>query len=116
MLAGEVMRARVRAVPLAGGQSGSVGFVAAAWPLLPTRAASALTAEQSSAAGSAACRFYAPGVADCKRFTCAEYLTRPHTTDLPMADIADALLAINARAYSFEAASAARTRVEVRRT
>ena len=30
----------------------------------------------------------------------------PHTTDLPMADIVDVLLAINAGAYSFEAANA----------
>ena len=133
MLAGEVMRARVRAVPLAGGQSGGVGFggdAAATWPLLPARTASALTATQSSAAGSAAaCRLHAPSVADYKRFTmkrveAVNYAIRglpadrirfhlcwgswhgPHTTDLPMADIVDVLLAINAGAYSFEAANA----------
>ena len=37
----------------------------------------------------------------------------PHTTDLPMADIVDVMLEINAGAYSFEAANvAARARVE----
>ena len=100
------------------------------WPLLPARTASALTAAQSSAAGSAAaCRLHAPSVADYKRFTmkrveAAHYAIRglpadrtrfhlcwgswhgPHTTDLPMADIVDVLLAINAGAYSFEAANA----------
>jgi 5-methyltetrahydropteroyltriglutamate--homocysteine methyltransferase len=71
----------------------------------------------------------APSVADYKRFTmkrvdalnhairglpperirfhlCWGSWHGPHTTDLPMADIADVMLAINAGAYSFEAANA----------
>ena len=71
----------------------------------------------------------APSVADYKRFTmkrveALNYAIRglpqdrirfhlcwgswhgPHTTDLPMADIVDVMLAINAGAYSFEAANA----------
>jgi 5-methyltetrahydropteroyltriglutamate--homocysteine methyltransferase len=71
----------------------------------------------------------APSVADYKRFTmkrvealnhairglpaerirfhlCWGSWHGPHTTDLPMADIVDVMLAINAGAYSFEAANA----------
>ena len=71
----------------------------------------------------------APSVADYKRFTmkrveALNYAIRglpadrirfhlcwgswhgPHTTDLPMADIVDVMLAVNAGAYSFEAANA----------
>jgi len=71
----------------------------------------------------------APSVADYKRFTmkrvdALNYAIRglpaerirfhlcwgswhgPHTTDIPMADIVDVMLAINAGAYSFEAANA----------